>query len=79
MADVITYNDTCKIRMSQKSRESDAVVTGFKEHDYLHVIVNKSVKISLKWNGSAYEGRSAGMDFESDGPTISKIVTGSRR
>jgi hypothetical protein len=32
----------------------------------------------MKWNGQKYEGRSAGMDFESDGPTVSKIQTSSR-
>ena len=32
----------------------------------------------MKWNGSYYEGRSAGMDFESAGPTVSKTYTGLR-
>jgi len=44
----------------------------------LNVIVNKAVKISMKWNGRCYEGRGAGMDFESSGPTITRTQTASR-
>jgi hypothetical protein len=36
------------------------------------------VKINMKWNGQCYEGRSAGMDFESQGPTITRTQTGLR-
>jgi hypothetical protein len=54
------------------------VVESFEEHVKLNVIVNKAVKISMKWNGKKYEGRSAGIDFESDGPTVSKTQTGIR-
>jgi hypothetical protein len=44
----------------------------------LNVVVNKAVKINMKWNGQCYEGRSAGMDFESQGPTITRTQTGLR-
>jgi len=32
----------------------------------------------MKWNGRYYEGRSAGMDFESSGPTVTRTTTGIR-
>jgi hypothetical protein len=66
------------IKMAKSSKNTEAVVESFEEHVKLNVIVNKAVKISMKWNGQRYEGRSAGMDFESDGPTVSKTQTGIR-
>jgi hypothetical protein len=66
------------IKMAKSSKMTEAVVESFEEHVKLNVIINKAVKISMKWNGQKYEGRSAGMDFESDGPTVSKTQTGVR-
>ena len=50
----------------------------FNECEMLTVVLNKSVKMSMKWNGRVYEGRMAGMDFISNGPTVSKTQTASR-
>ena len=66
------------IKMAKSSKMTEAVVESFEEHVKLNVIINKAVKISMKWNGQKYEGRSAGMDFESDGPSVSKTQTGIR-
>jgi len=57
---------------------TEAVVSDFEDKKLLNVIVNKAVKINMKWNGKCYEGRSAGMDFESQGPTVTKTQTGLR-
>jgi hypothetical protein len=62
--------------MAKSSKLTEAVVTSFKEKESLSVIVNKAVKITMTWNGKCYEGRNSGMDFESDGPTISRTSTG---
>jgi hypothetical protein len=62
--------------MAKSAKLTEAVVQDFDEHKILNVIVGKAVKISMKWNGRLYEGRSAGMDFTSSGPTISKTQTG---
>jgi hypothetical protein len=48
----------------------------FNEGRDLTVVMNKSVKIMMTWNGRMYEGRSAGMDFTSTGPAVSKTQTG---
>jgi hypothetical protein len=64
--------------MAKSSKETTAVVESFEDKVKLNVIVNKAVKISMKWNGRYYEGRSAGMDFESEGPSITKTSTGLR-
>ena len=76
MAEIIRHSDTCSIKMAKSSKETEAVVTAFEEHVKLNVIVNKAVKINMTWNGQIYEGRSAGMDFESKGPSISRTQTG---
>lgn len=62
--------------MNGKSVE--VVVDQFIFEQALDVIVNKSIKLKLKWNGKCFEGRSAGMDIYSDGPTVSKTQTGIR-
>jgi hypothetical protein len=64
--------------MAKSAKMTEAVVQSFEDKVLLNVIVNKAVKISMKWNGKCYEGRNAGMDFESNGPTITQTQTGSR-
>jgi hypothetical protein len=64
--------------MAKSSKKTEAIVESFEDKVKLNVIVNKAVKISMKWNGRYYEGRSAGMDFESEGPSITKTSTGLR-
>lgn len=78
MSTITRHSDTCMIKMAKSSKNTEAVVESFEENVKLNVIINKAVKISMKWNGQKYEGRSAGMDFESDGPTVSKTQTGIR-
>ena len=78
MSTITRHSNTCMIKMAKSSKMTEAVVESFEEHVKLNVIINKAVKISMKWNGQKYEGRSAGMDFESDGPTVSKTRTGIR-
>jgi hypothetical protein len=78
MNTITRHGGTCMIKMAKSSKNTEAVVESFEEHVKLNVIINKAVKISMKWNGQKYEGRSAGMDFESDGPTVSKTQTGIR-
>jgi len=76
MTTIIRHGDTCQIKMSKSAKLTEAVVQDFEEHNILNVIVNKAVKISMKWNGKIYEGRSAGMDFESAGPQVTRTTTG---
>ncbi len=72
------HGDTCLVKMAKSSKMTEAVVSDFEDKKMLNVVVNKAIKISMKWNGKCYEGRSAGMDFESDGPTVTKTQTGIR-
>ena len=78
MSKIKRYSDTCDITNVSSNMLVEAVVQDFKENESLHVILNKSVKLTLKWNGRLYEGRMAGIDFTSAGPSVSKTQTGSR-
>ena len=76
MATILRHSETCKINVTKSTKMTEAVVHDFVEKESLVVIVNKTVKIGMLWNGRCYEGRSAGMDFESDGPTITRTQIG---
>jgi len=70
------HSDKCVIKQASSGREVEGEVMAFNEGRNLTVVMNKTVKIMMTWNGRLYEGRSAGMDFTSDGPNISKTQTG---
>ena len=78
MAEILRHGNTCQINMAKSSKLTEAVVSAFEDRVLLNVIVNKAVKINMKWNGKCYEGRSSGMDFESEGPSVTKTQTGIR-
>jgi hypothetical protein len=62
------YNNQCSVKNVASGKSVDAEVMSFNEGRNLTVVLNKSVKILMNWNGRMYEGRSAGMDFTSNGP-----------
>jgi hypothetical protein len=78
MSEIVRHAETCMIKMAKSAKETTAVVESFEDRVKLNVVVNKAVKISMKWNGRYYEGRSSGMDFESDGPEVTRTSTGLR-
>lgn len=78
MSTIRRHSDVCEVKNVTSNKIVEAVVQDFKESDTLYVIINKSVKIPMKWNGKLYEGRMAGMDFTSTGPKISVIETSLR-
>lgn len=78
MAEILRHGDTCQVKMAKSSKVTEAVVDQFIFEQQLDVIINKAIKIKMKWNGKCYESRSVGMDFESDGPIVTKTQTGAR-
>ena len=78
MSIVTRHSDTCIVKQTSSGREVEGVVMAFNEGRNLTVVMNKSVKLLMNWNGQLYEGRAAGMDFTSDGPNVSKTKTSSR-
>jgi hypothetical protein len=78
MSTISRYGDTCKVTQTSSNKTVDAEVMALNEGRNLTVVMNKSVKLMMNWNGQKYEGRMAGMDFVSDGPSITKTQTSSR-
>jgi hypothetical protein len=76
--EVVRYGETCTIKQATSSKTVEAVVFEFKERNSLVVVLNKSVKLSMTWNGKLYEGKMAGIDFVSSGPTVNKTTTSLR-
>jgi hypothetical protein len=74
--EVIRYGETCTVKQANSSKTVEAAVHEFKERLNLTVVLNKSVKLPMTWNGKMYEGRMAGIDFISAGPSINKTTTG---
>lgn len=59
----------CKVRSVPGNRIAEGVVMEFQPGVSITAVVNKTMKIIMRFNGRVYEGRAAGMDFETTGPT----------
>ena len=70
------FENTCAVKNVNSSKIVEAEVMNFNEGRNLTVVMNKSVKLLMNWNGRVYEGRMAGMDFVSDGPKGQKYTEG---
>jgi hypothetical protein len=66
------HSDKCTVQAVASKKVMEADVIAFHEKRNLTVAINKSVKLLMTWNGRVFEGKAAGMDFESDGP---KMIT----
>lgn len=78
MNDTIRYSNSCKIREVESNKELDCEVLEFKPKDRLVVIINKAVKVPLRWNGNLYEGKMAGLELVSYGPLFKNVKTSIR-
>ncbi len=64
------FEETCEI----KGVENGVTVTGeilhFREHDSITAMINRSARVTLRWNDRAnvYVGAFGGVEFESPGP-----------
>ena len=76
MTTKIRYDATCDVTQESTNRTVKAEVMNFNEGRNLTVVMNKSVKLLMNWNGRFYEGRMAGMDFVSNGPRGQKYTEG---
>jgi len=70
------FDNTCSVKNVNSGKSVDAEVMNFTEGRNLTVVMNKSVKVMMAWNGRQYEGRMAGMDFTSNGPKGHKYSEG---
>jgi hypothetical protein len=76
--EVTRVGDKCVVKQEKTNKSVEAEVLHFNEKRNLTVVLNKSVKMNMIWNGRHYEGRMSGFDFITDGPTVSKSTTGMR-
>ena len=76
--EISRHSDKCIVKQANSSKEVEAVVFEFNEHRSLTVVLNKSVKLPMTWNGKLYEGRMAGIDFVSSGPKVNRSTTSIR-
>ena len=74
--EIFRYGDKCLVTQANTNRSVEAEVFDFKEQKSLTVVLNKSVKLPMVWNGKSYEGKMAGIDFTSTGPSIKRSTTG---
>jgi RecJ-like exonuclease len=73
----ITRVDTkCIVCQANSSKTVESEVHEFKDKEKLVVVLNKSVKLNMVWNGKMYEGKMAGIDFISEGPKVTKTKIG---
>lgn len=61
-------NDTCEIICEDNGRKMVADVLQFSKHKTLTVSVERSLKLTLGWNGKIYEGAMGKLSFVSNGP-----------
>lgn len=66
----------CKVLCLETNKTADAEVLEFKEKAKLIVVLNKAIKLTLNWNGRTYLGKGSGLEFTSDGPSITTYKTG---
>jgi hypothetical protein len=74
--EVRRYGDKCNVKQVNTSKIVEAEVFDFREHDTLTVVFGKAIKVPMVWNGKLYEGKMAGIDFVSEGPTVKVTKTG---
>jgi hypothetical protein len=75
MNEILRHSKTCTVKQAHCNKSVEADVHEFKDKDRLVVVLNQSVKLSMKWNGRLYEAKMAGIDFISTGPSITKTQT----
>ena len=60
----------CEVAQENSGKVVSAEILSFNQGRNLTVVMNKTVKLLMTWNGRAYEGRMAGLDFISNGPSV---------
>jgi len=74
----MSHSDKCTVIAVASKKAIEAEVMAFNEGRNLTVVLNKSVKMLMQWNGRCYEAKNAGIDFESPGPKLLPKYKGSR-
>jgi hypothetical protein len=70
--------DTCTVTCRDNGKSVLTEVLDFKFQQRLTVVLNKSVKLTLDWNGQEYVTERQGLEFVTTGPKVTKIWDGKR-
>lgn len=73
-----SFEDTCKLTNTNNGVEVEAEILEFNPGKILIVSLNRSVKLTLKYNGKIYVGSMAGIEFISVGPAETITYQGRR-
>jgi hypothetical protein len=64
------FDDTCEIVGVDKHVSVVGEILQFREHDIIIAMINRSARVTLRWNERAniYVGALGGVEFQSAGP-----------
>jgi len=64
------FDDKCMIECTNNDKKVEAEVMAFKEHDFLSVSIQRSIKINMRYNErkGVYIGNQSGLEFITEGP-----------
>lgn len=68
-------DDRCEVICEDNGRKMVADVISFFEKKNLTVSIDRSIKLTLQWNGKLYEGHMGKLSFVSNGPDITIVKT----
>lgn len=66
----IHFDDKVTIECTNNDKKVEAEVMSFKEHDFLTVSIQRSIKLNMRYNDrkGVYIGNQGGLEFITDGP-----------
>jgi len=68
-------DDTCEVICEDNGRKMVAEVLHFTKNKTLTVSIDRSIKLTLGWNGKIYEGAMGSISFVSNGPDSRFVKT----
>lgn len=63
-------DDTCEVICEDNGRKMVAEVLSYTKKKSLTVSIERTLKLTLMWNGRIYEGNQGPLSFVSNGPDI---------
>ena len=66
-------DDKCEVICEDNGRKIVAEVLSFTQRKNLTVSIDRSLKLTLMWNGKIYEGNQGPLSFVSNGPDIRTV------
>ncbi len=66
------FADTCQVHCTDKDQTLDVEILDFVDERFLHVAVQRSIKLKLSYveKHGQYVGSMSGLEFTSDGPDL---------